>query len=127
MGRTNSARGAVPAWKRSCSLEGEPHVELTYRDAPGGSTVLFTTAGDPTYLRRRVTEVARYHNSAAPTIAMHDLAAIPHTAMVQDIEGGIALTLFATNRQHVETLRINVQQDVWAMQKRGCGAGQEAL
>lgn len=127
MGGSVTAEGERPAWKRSCSREGEPRAKVEYEDAPGGATVIYTTHGDPTYLRERAVEVARYHNGAAPTRGMHDLADVPHTAMIEYIDQGVRLTLFASARDDVEELRINVQQDVWAKQKRGCAAGQEAL
>jgi hypothetical protein len=127
MGRTPLAEGEPPPWRTDCRREGDPPVKLGYRDAPGGASVLYTTEGDPTYLRARVTEVARYHNGGAPATAMHDLASVPHTAMVEQLEQGIVLTLFATERRHVDALRRQVQQDVWIMRRRGCAAGQEAL
>ena len=127
MGATATPEGEPPAWKRSCSREGEPRAKVEYEDAPGGAAVIYTTEGDPTYLRERAVEVARYHNTAAPARGMHDLADVPHTAMIEYIEHGVRLTLFTSARDDVEELRINVQQDVWAKQKRGCAAGQEAL
>ena len=127
MGRPALAKGEAPAWKRACSREGDAPVTLAYRDAPGGASVHYTTAGDAAYLRQRVTDVARYHNAAAPITGMHDLANIPHTAMVQELDNGIALTLFTSDRRHMEELRVHVQQDVWIMRRKGCGAGQEAL
>lgn len=127
MGRTVLAEGELPPWRRSCREEGAAPVTLRYRDAPGGAAVEYTTTGDPAYLRERVTEVARYHNSGVPSTAMHDLADVPHTATVQEIEGGALLTLFTSDRIHMEELRIQVQRDVQIMRRHGCGRGQEAL
>jgi hypothetical protein len=119
-----------PAWKRSCEEYAGAPVQIGYHDASGGAAVTYRTKGDVQRLRQRTAEVANLHRRGrltAPTV--HDLYHIPHTAYVREIEGGAELVLLPKrpDGQTLEELRRNVQQEVWIMQKRGCGKGQEAL
>lgn len=131
-GRTEASSSSkdnelAAAWKRSCATQASDKIAIEYRDEPGGAAVLFTTEGDAARLRERVTEVARYHNSSEPQMAMQDLYSIPHTAKVSDIEGGVKLSLIANATNDDSTLRKGVQKDVWEMQRDGCAATNEAL
>ncbi len=120
----------TPAWRRSCSeLAGAP-VSIEYEDTPGGAAVVYRTKGDVAALRWRTQEVARFHNSAQSKLgALHDLSAIPHRARVEPVEDGARLLLVvkSVRRQALDALRVHVQQDVFTLQRTGCGTGQEAL
>jgi hypothetical protein len=124
--KSMSAKESMAACERSCSPKLEAPVEIAYRDAAGGASVVFTTRGDPGALRECVSEVARSHDSATPSAVQDDLYAVPHTARVQDVQGGIMLTLIASAQNDYDQLRNDVQQDVWAMQ-HGCAGGHELL
>jgi len=119
-----------PAWKRSCTEYARAPVNVTYEEAVGGAAVVYTTQGDVAALRQRTREVAEFHNSSKSKVrALHDLFAIPHRAQAEDIEHGARLTLVpkSVRPRDLESLRINVQQEVFTLRRRGCGTGQEAL
>jgi hypothetical protein len=119
-----------PAWKRSCTEYAHAPVDVTYEEAVGGAAVVYQTGGDVAALRQRTHEVAEFHNSSRSKVrALHDLFAIPHRAQAEDIEHGARLTLVpkSVRPRDLESLRINVQQEVFTLRRRGCGTGQEAL
>jgi hypothetical protein len=115
-----SDKEAIAACDRTCNPRVEAPVEVAYRDASGGASVIYTTTGDADALRSCVSEVARAHGAVEPVLA-NDLYAIPHSARVQDVEDGIMMTLIASAQNDDTALRRDVQQDVWGMQ-RSCVA-----
>jgi hypothetical protein len=117
-----------PAFMTGCDVYAEAPVQIGYEDATGGAAVLYHTAGNIAKLRERTNEVAAFHNgSQGKTAYLHDLRAIPHTASVEEIEDGAKLTLVSTRPRSQDALRKHLQQEVWTMQKQGCGASHEAL
>jgi hypothetical protein len=81
-------------------------------------------------LRVRTAEVARFHNGGAAKVpALHELYHLPHRASVVPLEDGAQLVLVPkrAHPQDLDELRRNVQQEVFNMQRNGCGSGQEAL
>lgn len=130
VGTNATAEEAKPAFKRSCSEYAGAPVAITYEDAPGGAAVLYRTQGNVEKLRERTEHVARFHNdSTSKTPWLHDLYSIPHRAYVSPLPDGAKLVLIAKGiaKRRQDELRSHVQQDVWIMQRKGCGAGQEAL
>lgn len=126
----NEKEQEKPVWRRSCSEFARAPVSLEYEDTPGGAAVVYRTKGDVAALRWRTHEVARFHNSAQSKLgALHDLSAIPHRARVEPVEDGARLLLLvkSVRRQALDALRMHVQQDVFTLQRTGCGTGQEAL
>ena len=119
-----SAKEEIAACERSCASKLDEPVEIAYRDASGGASVIFTTTGDPGELRSCVGELARAHDAAAPDIVENDLHAVPHSARVQDVQDGVMMTLIAAAQNDDIALRRGVQQDVWAMQ-HSCGVSHE--
>ena len=71
---------------------------------------------EPGALRSCVSELARAHDESTPGVVENDQFAIPHTARVQDVQGGIMMTLVASAQNDDTALRRDVQQDVWTMQ-----------
>jgi hypothetical protein len=119
-----------PAFMRDCDLYAEAPVEIGYEDITGGAAVLYRTSGNVARLRERTQEVAKFHSGTqGKSRWLHDLRAIPHHATAEDIEGGAKLLLVSDRARpaYQDSLRKNVQQEVWTMQKKGCGAGREAL
>lgn len=128
--KTVSPKAPQPAWKRGCTEYARAPVAIDYEDTPGGAGVVYQTRGDVTALRKRTREVAKFHNSATAKVgALHDLFAIPHRAHVEDVEGGARLVLVPKGVRFsmLDVLRVQVQQEVLTLRRRGCGAGQEAL
>jgi hypothetical protein len=119
-----------PAWKRSCTEYARAPVSIEYEDAAGGAAVVYRTQGDVAALRLRTREVAQFHNSSELKLgALHDLSAIPHRAVVEELEDGARLVLISkgVRPQLLDALRLQVQQETFTLQRRGCGTGQEAL
>ena len=119
-----------PAWRRTCTEYARAPVAISYQDAPGGAAVLYRTPGDAQALRTRTEEVAQFHNGGAAKIpALHDLYHVPHRASVEPLDDGAMLVLVPKHPdvRDLDTLRRNVQQEVFNMQRKGCGRGQEAL
>jgi hypothetical protein len=113
-----------------CDVYAEAPVEIGYEDITAGAAVLYRTGGNVVRLRERTQEVAKFHNgSQGKSRWLHDLRRIPHHASAEEIEGGAKLLLVADRARPAsqDALRKYVQQEVWTMQKKGCGAGHEAL
>jgi len=111
-----SKRETIAACERSCSPKVDAPVEIAYRDAAGGASVIFTTSGDLDALRSCVSEVARSHELSKQEVVEQDRHAIPHSARLQDVPDGVMMTLIASAQNDDTALRRDVQQDVWAMQ-----------
>jgi hypothetical protein len=124
---SSSTTGASHTRSAACVSQDQQPVEIAYRDAPGGSSVLFATEGSADALRERVTQLAELHNGSQDPLATHDLAAVPHRAEVEPLARGAKLTLTASASNDTDALRKIVQQDVEQMKAHGCIAGQEAL
>ncbi len=119
-----------PAWRRTCTEYARAPVAIIYQDAPGGAAVLYRTQGDAQALRVRTEQVARFHNGGAAKIpALHELYHLPHRASVEALDDGAKLVLVPKHPEarDLDELRRNVQQEVFNMQRKGCGRGQEAL
>jgi hypothetical protein len=76
---------------QSCPLALED-VKLDFAEIGGGAAMVFTTAdsSDEEELRRRVAELAAYHNRSDHKLAM---LSHPHRADVKPIEGGARMDL----------------------------------
>lgn len=125
-----AARREVPVWRRSCTEYARAPVRVDYQDAPGGAAVIYRTKGDVAALLRRTREIGQFHNSSRSKLgALHDLSSIPHRAYVEPLKDGARLVLVSKGppRQRTDALRMQVQQEVFNLQRRGCGTGQEAL
>jgi hypothetical protein len=124
---TSSTAGTLHQRSAACVSQDHEPVEIAYRDAPGGGSVLFATDGSPDALRARVEQLAEFHNSNDTQLAMHDLYSIPHRAKVEPLERGAKLILTASANNDEDALRKSVQQDVEQLKAHGCIASEEAL
>lgn len=125
-----TTRQPLPAWKRSCLDYAQGPISIDYQDAPNGASVIYRAKHGGEGLRVRAEEIARLHNgSTSKAAALHDLSSVPHTAHVEPVDGGAKLVLVVKTLRtsDVERMRWAVQQNVFAMQRRGCQASWEAL
>jgi hypothetical protein len=108
----------TPDCCQSCPLALEG-VKLQYAESGGGAVMLFTTSDESEQeeLRRRVAELAAYHNHKQHKLAMMTL---PHRANMQPIEGGARLDLVPRGLDEPRVFRSEVEREVQWMQKGHC-------
>ena len=94
-------------------------VQVRYAEHAGGATMLFTTpdASEGEELRRRVAELAAYHNRPDQRLAMLTL---PHRAEALPQEGGARMDLTPGAHNDLDTFRLEVQRQVAWMQEGHC-------
>jgi hypothetical protein len=118
--QVEAKHASSPGPDAACQLAGVP-VRVEYLDAAGGAALrLETPEPSRTALREHITHVADEHNGAGTQPGAHSAYDRPHTAVAQDIEGGVQLTLLPQRPTDLDALRRDVQQDVFAMQRGDC-------
>jgi hypothetical protein len=95
-------------------------VKLDYAEFGGGASMVFVTSdkSEESELRRRVAELAAYHNKNGSKLAMLNH---PHRADVQPIEGGARIDLTPDSAFNVQSgFNREVEREVKWMQDGRC-------